>query len=156
MCQVDERYTQYITHSLNRHTELHRYTYTQISNTHTWQWFTLLVSRDSWRFVIIPRVSEASKLHSPGLSVLFPAVSLSEDQSPVTYAGIPLNCSACYETGSVYQLSANTLNKTPCCTCKYTLSWLCTAWTLINIVICCIPLIPHSPTLYLRTCTSVS
>ena len=91
-----------------------RSAYTQINSahTHTWRLFTLLVSRDSRRFVIVPCVSEASKRSSLGLTVLFPAVSLSKDQSPVKYDGILLACSARCGKGRVYQLSANTLTKT--------------------------------------------
>lgn len=88
------------------HTQEHIHTNRQCI--HTLQRFALLVSGDSCRFVIVPCVSEASKLRSPGLAVLFPAVSLSEDQSRVKYEGILLNCWARHGTGSVYQLSANT------------------------------------------------
>lgn len=82
--------------------------YTQIckarTHTHTWLRCAQPVSRDSRRFVNVPRVMEASKLRSPGLVVLFPAVSLSEDQSPAKCEGILLNREACHGKGCVYRL----------------------------------------------------
>lgn len=55
---------------------------------------------------------ESIKAAFAGTQYLFPAVSLSEDQSPVKYEGILLHCWACQENRCLYQLSANTLTKT--------------------------------------------
>lgn len=87
------------------HTGTHR----QINSTQTWHGFILQVTKDSWRFVIILCVCRASRLLSPGLCLQFPAVSLSEDQSLVKYAGILLDCSACHGISCVYQLSTKPL-----------------------------------------------
>ena len=119
----EENYTQY---SINTHvTQPHKTANTHISilHTHTWLWFTPLVSRDRWRFVIVPfEGSIKAALPGPRHSVSR-RFAQRRSKSCATRRDSP---QLPHGTGSVYQLCANTLNEThwckysnPCCMNKF-------------------------------------
>lgn len=99
----------------------HRNTYTQISNAHT---PASGLQQGLEEICRCPVCERSIKAALPGPQFLFPAVSLNEDQSPVKYEGILLNCMG--RALFISSLQTHSLRHSAC---------KCTAWTLILRVI---------------------